>query len=288
MALLFTHTHTFIFRIAELLKMADPTTSKLSYYKRMKLKKELDYLLANCCDPGGSSSELESHEMEEISPVQVPETQETAADHPDDVGRSADDVGGSADANAHGTGRDHDKEAFLDVLRDYAVLYNVPLVQLTYLLKVLSPFMPFALPKRGRTVMKLPVKTPSPIIVAPGQYIHIGVENALKYVPVSVTGLEKIVLDINLDGVCMAESPPVTSWPIMLSIVGSNVRPFPCGVYIGPGQPGNANEYLRMFVEEMLQIRGRKVLVSSSQKEMSVEIRLFCCDTKARTFITGT
>lgn len=153
---------------------------------------------------------------------------------------------------------------------------------------VITPFMPYALPKRGRTVMKLPVKTPSPIIVAPGQYIHIGVENALKYVPVSVTGLEKIVLDINLDGVCMAESPPVTSWPIMLSIVGSNVRPFPCGVYIGPGQPGNANEYLRMFVEEMLQIRGRKVLVSSSQKEMSVEIRLFCCDTKARTFITGT
>ena len=151
---------------------------------------------------------------------------------------------------------------------------------------MLAPFLNFPIPKSGKTVMKVPVKTPKPVVVSPGHYIHIGLEKALAHVPVSVTQLAKIILDFNLDGVVMTESPVSCSWPIMCHIVGSNIRPFPVGVYLGPKQPESPNEYLRMFVEELHHIRGRKVLVSSLKKEMDVEIRLFSTDTKARTFIT--
>lgn len=279
--------------------MAEEKKSRLTYYEKKKFDKELQHQLDHFC--GDSQSDSDS-DVDEVVVAQGVKRSGSVAGLDSVPGHSeipaveTEDVGGSI-ANGEDDHRESDpvcgdpieedeRERFLTALRSYSVKFNVTIVQITHLLVMLAPFLKFPIPKSGRTVMKLPVKTPKPVVVAPGFYIHIGLKEALAHVPVSVTNLEQLLLDFNLDGVVMTESPVSCSWPIMCQIVGSNVRPFPVGVYLGPKQPESANDYLRMFVEELRRINGRQVLVSSMKKEMEVKIRLFSTDTKARTFIT--
>lgn len=131
------------------------------------------------------------------------------------TGRAADKGGSAAAADEDGDDPvggfdpivEDEKESFLTAIRNYSVRFNVTLVQITYLLVMLARFLRFPIPKCAQTVMKLSVKTPKPIPVAPGHYIHIGVEKALKHVPDSVTELDKVIMHFNLDGVSMTESP---------------------------------------------------------------------------------
>lgn len=299
-----THIHTSSFVYEYCLHVDHITMAekkcRLSYYESQKFDKALKYQIENFC--GDSDSDSDSDDVEKVVVGPGRKSRASVAGLDDVAGPSREPAVGTEDVGASIVGDDEDncesesaggdpiekdeREKFLTALRNYSVKFNVTIVQITHLLVLLAPFLNFPIPKSGKTVMRVPVKTPKPIVVAPGHYIHIGLEMALAHVPVSVAKLAKLILDFNLDGVKMTESPVSCSWPIMCHIVGSNLKPFPVGVYLGPQQPASANEYLRMFVEELLRINGRKVLVSSLKKEMEVELRLFSTDTKARTFIT--
>lgn len=196
----------------------------LSYYERKKIDKELDFQLANYCGDSDSLSDTDSDSGGVARVLVVGGKRRGSVAGLDDEGASAagegsvsealDGVGSAADeedgdASTRETEpiAEDEKESFLTALRNYSVRINVTLVQITYLLVMLARFVRFAIPKCAQTVMKLPVKTHKTISVAPGHYIHIGVEEALKHVPVSVTELDKVILHFNLDGVSMTESP---------------------------------------------------------------------------------
>lgn len=179
-------------------------------------------------------------------------------------------------------------EGFLEMMRAHAVKWNMRINQLTDLMRDLKPHLPYPdLPITGKTVLRLPMSPPPIISVPPGQYIPCPLKELLKYVPESVTQLDELLLDIGIDGIEITKSPAKTGWPILVHINGAKIRPLMMGFYMGSGEPSCVNEYLGPFVDELEELIRDGALVSKANTLMSVRIRLFCCDTKARIFVTG-
>lgn len=127
-----------------------------------------------------------------------------------------------------------------------------------------------------------------PRTVAPGKYIHLGIENHLKKaeeVLLQYSGNE-IVLDIGIDGLPLYKSSAVGLWPILARIVDEPlVDIFLVGTYVGKSKPTNVDHYLHDFVEELKSLETGLLI---GEKVFYVRIRAFICDTPARAFICGT
>lgn len=269
--------------------------SKLTYYQKSKLQAERDRILGHGWaddsdeEPIGKTPRIGSVGDSETG-LQGGSIRGEGSGEGDGFDVDVEVDGSQWQEQSHEDPHDapRDKESFDDMIREYAMRFKVSHVQLSYLLAKVGPYLQFPISKCSKTVLKLPVKPPRPVSMAPGSYIHCGLEMALNVLPDSVTELDKISLDIFFDGFPLFASPVLECWPILAHIVGSDIRPLCVGVYIGPAQPKDSNEYTRAFVEEMLRIDNQNVLVSPLQKKMAVEIRMIACDTKARTFITCT
>lgn len=91
-----------------------------------------------------------------------------------------------------------------------------------------------------------------------GSYVHFGlitglqrsIEKYFRQVPDSVKLL------INCDGMSLSKSSGSQFWPILVSIQADiYTKPFAVGIYHGYSKPKNANEYLRPFVNEIIEIQ---------------------------------
>lgn len=142
------------------------------------------------------------------------------------------------------------------------------------------------LPKRAETLMPKIIEKPVIRNVSPGLYCHLGIRNQIQKICCVFNSLDKIVMDVNIDGLPLFKSSRVQLWPILIRIVNcQTVCVLPVGIYVGVKKPNCIVSYLEEFVSEMKDIKENGVLVA--EHHLSVEIRAVVCDAPAKAFICG-
>lgn len=124
--------------------------------------------------------------------------------------------------------------------------------------------------------------------VAPGSYVHIGLKVQLNKIKRYITSLNlnKIIIDVGVDGLPLFKSSNIGLWPIMADIVNvPNLEVFLIGSYVGPSKPSSVNNFLHDFISEAKSLQDEGFLIDGIKIE--VEFRAFICDAPARSFLCG-
>ncbi|KYN02340.1 hypothetical protein ALC62_06834 [Cyphomyrmex costatus] len=182
-----------------------------------------------------------------------------------------------------------EKENFTEKLCKWALLFGISHTALSALLIILRIYLPMEqLPTNARTLLCTPRKT---LIrkVTPGNYFHYGllkgiIDELRSHVDHSEI-LDKIYIDIGIDGLPIAKSSRSQLWPILgkISNTVSKWNPFIIGVYHGNAKPSSVSEYLKNFITE-----SKKLIEEGFQyveKHSKVVINAVICDTPARSYV---
>lgn len=146
-------------------------------------------------------------------------------------------------------------------------------------------------PRDIRTVVKTPRSKVQLHKVEPGDYLHIGLEKAIKesLQEVDQTILPNILqIDISTDGANINKCSKFGAiWPIQCQV--ANVlksKPGTVGIYRGKKKPKDAVEFFKFFLSDLRKITEEGEL-SFLDKKLPVQIRCFVGDAPARAFVLG-
>lgn len=139
--------------------------------------------------------------------------------------------------------RDKKRTEYLDALRSWALDANIPHLQLSKLLKIHKSYLPFPIPACARTLLKIPKFAKNITPVDEGHALYLGIQECLLGLPESVAKLGRIQGQFGMDGYSSSESKSNTAWPIIMYIVGSNIKPFPISNYVGRKSPKDLNKF---------------------------------------------
>jgi hypothetical protein len=93
-----------------------------------------------------------------------------------------------------------------------------------------------------------------------------------------------VKLQINIDGTSVFKTKSVHLWPILCRDTNSvDAQPFVVSIFAGKGKPPNLEEYLRPFLEEIIQLQHEDLEFEGNLYK--VEIASFVCDAPARQFL---
>lgn len=189
------------------------------------------------------------------------------------------------------TPQDDPEQNFLKFLQSWGVNYGIPQNAFDALLLGLREHSCFSnLPRCSRTIMKTP-RSLNKIHVAPGEYIHTGIEVQLQKLLTNVSNLEsfsKLCLMVNIDGLPPYKSCQGELYPILMSILNIpelKNRVIPVGIYYGLEKPFDVSDFLASFVNEakFLVENGIKV----KNRSLALSISCFCMDAPAKSFVMG-
>lgn len=147
-------------------------------------------------------------------------------------------------------------EIFKRNLRQWAIKFHITLVALSALLLLLQPVVNFSLPLDARTLLGT-VRQVNISEIGGGEYYHFGLKRAIKAILREYRKKGKEVKDVklmcNIDGLPIFKSTKKGLWLILCSeINGEGV--YPVGAYFGSTKPNDANEFLKEFVDEMVDL----------------------------------
>lgn len=168
---------------------------------------------------------------------------------------------------------------------------NIPRNHTDKLLKVLASCNVQNVPLCAKTLMSTPRRKIVQRTVFPGEYFHFGIQNYfLKSENQNIKDMKEISLDIGIDGLPLFKnSGQQKLWPIIGAFpTDKNIPLFLIGSYTGPNTPKSACDFLKDFVKEVKDLQRDGILVGSDNVPKQFNIRLFCCDAPARSFISGT
>ncbi len=183
---------------------------------------------------------------------------------------------------------DTEDDDFASQLKEWVLQSGLPLIHGNSLLSILRPHFPF-LPKDIRTLLQTQ-RTYSIDEVAGGQYHHFGIRSGLRNRLVrdqTLLSSNEILIQINVDGLPLYKSSTESFWPILgLLSQEHNPEPFVIGLWVGISKPKDTNEYIKAFVDEMVDIEANGIIYDD--KTLQVKIENFVCDTPARAFLKRT
>ena len=173
-------------------------------------------------------------------------------------------------------------------LTKWAIECGIPRTHINKLLVILKKSNEFSfLPNDYRSLLKT-ARSVTIKKVNPGTYFHFGLRQGilrslnrlnLKTVPV------KIELFVNIDGIPLTKSSNSQFWPILVIIRGIRCScPFVVGIYHGSTKPAFANEYLKDFIDEAVQLETEGIVFRDSN--IAVSVSALICDLPARSFVT--
>lgn len=122
-----------------------------------------------------------------------------------------------------------------------------------------------------------------------GEYFHYGIEAGLQmYNPKVFRGMTMLCIDIGIDGFLLAASSSQVGWLIMGAIVDVRLIPFLIGMYCGKHSVKSIDAFMKPFCEDAGNLMKNGVQLIKNGPRVPFRIRLFCCDTPARSMITNT
>lgn len=183
---------------------------------------------------------------------------------------------------------DEGEVPFSRFLQQWSASFNIRQSALKPLLAELKNRFDQRLPRDPRTLMGTPSSSAKNTFVemGKGQYWHQGVETCLRRCFQNLNEPLTIFLNINIDGLPIYNNGKAQFWPILFNIEGfSEIKPMIIGLFYGHSKPGKVEDFLQPFVDEILPILTNGLLINGFQ--MNVKIRVFICDSPARSYIKG-
>ena len=166
-----------------------------------------------------------------------------------------------------------------DDLRHIAVDSTVCGTTMNKILVVLNKYLPW-LPSDVRTLRKTPRKADICNFAPDCNFFYIGIARALHYFfEKAPIGINKIEIDIGIDGLPISKSSKSQLWPILLNIVGFPDI-FVVAAYHGKTKAINFQEFLKDFIEEMTIIED--IGFEYENRSIVVKLRCLICDSDAR------
>lgn len=143
------------------------------------------------------------------------------------------------------------------------------------------------LPKDSRTLLQTPREVAT-LSKCGGQYIYLRIEAGICEILSRNPSLierhdSSIDLMINVDGLPLFKSSTSQFWPILGYI--NRVEVFVIALFYGDAKPNSLDEYLQDLVEELEKLTNHGV--SFDSKQYAFNLKCFCCDAPARSFLKG-
>ncbi|CAN7995569.1 unnamed protein product [Ixodes hexagonus] len=166
--------------------------------------------------------------------------------------------------------------------------HNVSHAAVNDLLSILREDFP-NLPSDARTLLATPRECPIRQL-SNGEYVHFGLKKGLTKCMSSgmlSCDTDTLHLTINIDGLPLFNNSNEQLWPILAMVSETkDGGPFPIGVFSWTKKPGNVEEYLEEFVQEMGEAQEGGVEILG--KRWNIAIRAVVCDYPARVFVKCT
>lgn len=142
------------------------------------------------------------------------------------------------------------------------------------------------LPKDSRTLLHTPSTTVLKNITG-GVYYHFGVVNEIEYLFKTFKNIPTVLqLVVGVDGLPLMKNPPSQLWPILgyfSNIVVEKPKVFIIGAYYGKSKPGECNEYMQDFVDELCTLINVGTVVNNIN--INILLKAIICDTPAKSYI---
>lgn len=184
---------------------------------------------------------------------------------------------------------------FTEKLASWAVNFRVKQNAIDNLLTEVLPAVPsyeeLNLPKTCRTLLKTRKKTTLKM-VEPGHYFHFGLVRGITFMlgrygfHLKENMLKEFRFLVNTDGLPIAKASGSQVWPIQCRFFDSamvNWPPFVLGIYHGNHKPKYANDYMKDFVNEVIQLQRTGFVHNGNLIKISVFG--FTCDAPANAMI---
>lgn len=141
------------------------------------------------------------------------------------------------------------------------------------------------IPTDYRTLLRTPVK-PVPANITPGNYVHLGVRQALMQSMAEAENIlsEYLLLQFFIDGLLIFRSTKSDAWIIMLNVRNvSKYRLVPkvVGIHYDKKKPSDFNDFLWPFVSELLELLDTGFVYNS--QVLKLNILNFVLDAPAKT-----
>lgn len=176
-------------------------------------------------------------------------------------------------------------------LRTWSVQHNIPCNDVSDLLSGLNRTVSSldSLPTTAKSLLKTCKTNFSKIVVDPGEYIHIGLENQLNRILSTVkNNINKFQLLINIDGLPIFKSSYIQVIPISFCVLNNyelKHKVFPVGIYCGHGKPDNMSNFFKEFLDEYIQLFENGILLNGTL--ISIEIVGIFADAPEKCDILG-
>lgn len=176
-------------------------------------------------------------------------------------------------------------ESFRFKLRKWAVTYNISLMALTFLLKMLIEEGFTYLPKDGRTLLHTP-RSVKVTKIGNGTYWY----RSLKQKLIQICKMRKcptlLELGIHCDGWSPFKSSKFEFWPIQCWIKGLKMRPFFVGLHC-QSKPTSLELFLRPLLNDLKDLyeNGLQVKINGALTNFIVNVHQMIFDAPARAFL---
>lgn len=146
------------------------------------------------------------------------------------------------------------------------------------------------LPKDARTLLQTPRKSIVKISINGSSNFHYGLKRALidqlSHAKCEVKN-NRILLDLNIDGLPISKSSKSQIWPVLGKIYGNKAfTPFVISAYHGYSKPKSLMDFLTPFCNEYDELQ--RTGFTLQNKTYTIQIRSVICDSPARAFVTCT
>lgn len=147
-----------------------------------------------------------------------------------------------------------DIEAYVSTLdfklRKWAVQFNITLMALTFLLKILKAYGHISLPQDARTLLKTP-RTVKTTTIGSGRMWYRDLKQKLSEICKLKKWTDALELELHIDGLPLYRSPIYEFWPIQCSIKGLIMKPFLVGLHYSVGKPESLELFLRLLLNDL-------------------------------------
>lgn len=146
-------------------------------------------------------------------------------------------------------------------------------------------------PKDIRTILREYKAVRSISEIQNGSYLNLGICNIiqphlLKQIH-NITNNIPIKLSFSIDGLPLAKNSKTQFWPILMSFINLPIfkkKIFPVGIFHSfNGKPGNINEYLEPFINELNHILTHGIQINN--KKINFEVAHIVADAPAKAFL---
>lgn len=177
------------------------------------------------------------------------------------------------------------EDEFKHDVQKWAVKFRIPHNAVNELLLILNNYTSCNFSKDSRTLLHTPRKT-NIVAISGGHYYHFGLKKAVEELlnnREKITINETVNLLINIDGLPLSKNiEGLTFWPILCSDNVSK-QVYIVGCFCGKSKPTHAEEFLRPFVDEAVELSQDGFLYNNVQ--VKVCISALICDAPAAAYV---